>query len=336
MRIDPSDKRKASILLIALWSLFMLSSMAVILGYQAWQKINLVKRLNERDTLSLLCMSGVRRALADLRVDAETRLVNTLSDHFSVNPGYDRMQAGEGTVSIGYTVIGTDGKPRNVYGLIDEDRKININKADQPVLERLFRVCGLEDQQAKDLSYCIIDWRDPDSLLSAPTGSAEGSYYRSLTLPYDAKNADLDTLDELMLVKGMDENVFKKIGNYITIYGSGKININTAPRPVLIAAGLSPDTADILEAFRNGKDGIPGTADDGVFASVPELTSKLTAENQLTETQLTELSNLASVAGVTSEYFTVYASASLGRGSASQSATAVISATHGIVYWSEE
>jgi general secretion pathway protein K len=327
MGIDLYRAKKGSILLIALWSLFMLASLAVILGYQVRQKLALVKRLNERDSLSLICEAGVRTALAGIRGDPDQKGYNCLSDHWSSNPAFNQMQVGDGLVSIGNPPV---------YGLVDEERKVNINKADQPVMARLFRVCGLEEQKATDLSYSIIDWRDADSYLSVPLGSAEDSYYRDLKNPYEAKNADFETLDELLLVRGMDENVFKKIRNYITIYGNGKININTAQRPVLIAAGLSPETADLLEAFRNGKDGVPGTTDDGVFTDIGDLTAKLSAENRLSDAQLTELSTLAPLSGVVSQYFTVTAVASLGRGVASQSVTAVISARDGIVYWSEE
>src|SRR5262249_46209370 len=53
----------------------------------------------------------------------------------------------------------------------------------------------------EDIVNSILDWIDPDDEPRA--NGAEDDYYQSLTPPYHCKNAALDSLEELLLVKGV-------------------------------------------------------------------------------------------------------------------------------------
>src|SRR5262249_920765 len=59
---------------------------------------------------------------------------------------------------------------------------------------------------------------------------------------------------------------------YLTVWGSGKINVNTAS-PVVLAAlpGITPAMVEAIVRYRQGDDGQLGTADDGYFHSVMDL-----------------------------------------------------------------
>src|SRR5262249_50104764 len=52
-----------------------------------------------------------------------------------------------------------------------------------------------------DIAWSIVDWIDPNDDPSA--GGAEDSYYATRTPPYHCKNGPLDSIDELLLVKGI-------------------------------------------------------------------------------------------------------------------------------------
>ena len=43
----------------------------------------------------------------------------------------------------------------------------------------------------------------------------------------------MESLDELLLVNGMTKDIFERIKDYVTVWGSGMVNINTAGREVL-------------------------------------------------------------------------------------------------------
>lgn len=336
-RKPSAGARRGSILLIALWSLFLLSSFAVILGYEVRQKLELVRRLSERSALQLAGEAGVRKALEAVRVEDEKEY-QWLGDAWSNAEFLFRdLPVGDSTVSAIHYSLTARGERFPVYGLVDEESKININTAPAEVIARLFRLCGMEEGPAQDCAYSIVDWRDKDSFLSVPLGSAEDSYYRSLPYPYEAKDSDFEALDELLLVKGIEENFFKIIKSYITIYGDGRVNINTAPRVTLIALGLSADTADLLIGYRSGKDGAAGTADDTAFTSSVAVVADLSSVHRLSDGELTELSALASGnrIGVRSGHFTVSTVAKMKRGKGERSLAAVINTKGEILYVSE-
>lgn len=90
-------------------------------------------------------------------------------------------------------------------GVSDESGKINLNAILQ---------WGGNGQQAHDILLAlnlpnltedvinsILDWLDSDQ--DERSNGAEDIYYGSMTPPYHAKNGPLDSLDELLLVKGV-------------------------------------------------------------------------------------------------------------------------------------
>jgi type II secretory pathway component PulK len=97
------------------------------------------------------------------------------------------------------------------------------------------------------------------------------------------KNAPLEILEELYLVKGFNSApapVLQGLLNNCTVRSSGKININTAPAIVLSAVpGIGPAGADAIIAHRAGKDAIDGTADDQPFNTIDELASLIGNDN---------------------------------------------------------
>lgn len=283
---------RASILIIALWSLCLLTTLAVILGYQVRQKLILVSRLDERDKLHFIAEAGIKKAIAELKkLPQET--YDSLRDGWSNSPDtFREINIGDGKVNISYDYYNEQsGRLETCYGLIDEERKININKATIPVLERLFRiVLGLDEAQAQGLAASIVDWRDDDSETVLPFGSAEDPYYRNLHYPYEAKDAEFEIPEELLLVKGMTPEAFSKIKDYITIYGSGKVNINTASSAVLLALGLSEEVVNKILSFRAGEDEIAGTSDDNFFDAPYNIVLELSQFFHLSESEIAHLS----------------------------------------------
>jgi hypothetical protein len=84
------------------------------------------------------------------------------------------------------------------YGLTDESGKINLNSASE---EMLLKLPGM----TAELAASIIDWRDEDSEITP--GGAEDEYYLLLSESYNCKNSPLETVDEILLVKGASEDL---------------------------------------------------------------------------------------------------------------------------------
>ena len=135
------------------------------------------------------------------------------------------------------------------------------------VWEQIFKTAGVPEEMIPDLIDCWNDWTDTDSTISGRNG-AENEYYKleedpktgEPRIPYTARNGPVDTIDELRLIKGfipaiMDGGILnpeekrpdqqiivRGIKELFTTYGDGKINVNAAPREVLMTI---PDMDDI-------------------------------------------------------------------------------------------
>ena len=117
----------------------------------------------------------------------------------------------------------------------------------------------LNEREAAEIVDAIIDWMDDDDAITG--AGAESSYYASLATPYAAKNAPLDCIEELLMIRGITNELFAgtkekpALGQLVTIYGTGAVSINTAPKMVLRA--LSPDItvewADKMDEYRRSK-----------------------------------------------------------------------------------
>jgi general secretion pathway protein K len=143
---------------------------------------------------------------------------------------------------------------------MDEERKVNINKADPKVLYQLFL-----GKEPDNLAESIINWRGPTQAMAK---GAQDTDYESLAAPYKCKHAEFSCIEELLLVKGMTPEIFESIKEYITVYTDGKININTATVRVLRAFGLSDQSIGTIILIRNGADNVAVTKDDGCFDSI--------------------------------------------------------------------
>ncbi|MCK9594630.1 MAG: type II secretion system protein GspK [Candidatus Omnitrophica bacterium] len=290
----PRQGNKGLILIVALWSLCILSAFAVIIGYQVRQKLVLIKRLEERGKLHLIAQAGMIKAAVELRKEDE-KDYDALNDPWCDNPGAFRnvaMSDGVFDIYYDYTDSGS-GEVRRRYGMVDEESRVNINAVDFKVLKRLFYLAlNADESDAEGLAASVMDWRDADSSLILSDRSAEDSFYRSGIYPYESKDAGLQVLEELLLVRGFNENIFEKIKAYITIYSSGKVNINTAPKTVLMALGIDANVAENIMFFRAGKDGINLTADDNYFESIGNIVPELSRNYSMTVNQIAALSSV--------------------------------------------
>lgn len=118
----------------------------------------------------------------------------------------------------------------------DEGGKINVNKITDETREgfiKFLTASKLEELVAETIAASILDWLDEDDLHHV--NGAEKDYYATFPEPYEPKNGPFETLEELTLVKGVTPQIFESLRDHLTIYGSGKININFASKEVLMS-----------------------------------------------------------------------------------------------------
>jgi general secretion pathway protein K len=147
---------------------------------------------------------------------------------------------------------------------VDESGKIDLNLAPEVILRNLMNSLNLpgedKDLLVNTLVDSILDWRDPDDFHRLQ--GAENDYYQSLPHPYQAKNGNFDTVEELILVKGVTPEILygndQKPGlvDFLTVQAkTNKINLNAASKSVLMALpGMTPEIAEAVAAYRQDKE----------------------------------------------------------------------------------
>lgn len=139
----------------------------------------------------------------------------------------------------------------------DESGKINISKITDENKVHFIQFlisCNIDRITAETITDSLLDWVDADDL--SRISGAEKEYYASLPEPYEPRNAPFESVEELALVKGVTPQIFEKIRDHLTIYGSGKINVNFASREVLCHVPMiTPDAAEeIIQLRRKRRD----------------------------------------------------------------------------------
>ena len=98
----------------------------------------------------------------------------------------------------------------------DEAGKVDLNRAPDALLADLFIAAGLEEQEAAELVDAIADFRDRDDLRRL-YGAEDGDYERA-GLPYGAKDAPFEAIEELQRVLGMTPALYRAVAPSITVH----------------------------------------------------------------------------------------------------------------------
>ncbi|MBN1832927.1 MAG: type II secretion system minor pseudopilin GspK [Deltaproteobacteria bacterium] len=224
--------------------------------------------LRDNARLGSIAKSGFHYAIAVLFEDA-----NAENEFDSLHEAWANFRA----LSANSSSMYEDG--RFEVRIVDHSGRIQINQllkapevmgeeyiynmTQKDLLTRFLRSeeFDLDEETVDDLVDALKDWMDPDHEV---TGfGAENSYYQTLDKPYACKNGPVDSLEELLLVRGISRELFygtdemPGIASYLTTQGNdGKININTAHPLVLSALSehLDQEMVEEMIAYREDED----------------------------------------------------------------------------------
>ena len=269
---------RAFILISALWTLAFLTVLAVTLFAGVRQRIILFQRLEDRSRAQLAAEAGVKKSIAVLLDDMENsqfKLTPQAKVRRMNNPGeFANIPVGDLRVEVVHDVLDDkSGDVVTLWGLADEQAKLNVNTASAENIKRLVvEVLGWGGAEAKGLADAITDWRD--YVRHESQGFFSDDYYKSLEFPYGMKEQPFERPDELLLVKGVDRKIYDALLPFITVYGDGRVNINTVSKKVLVALGLDAGVADKVLKARRGVDNLEATGDDHIFSHTFDVASE--------------------------------------------------------------
>jgi type II secretory pathway component PulK len=338
-RRNKKFNRRASVLILALWTVAFLSLFAVYIGLRIRQRVSLLARIEQRSQLRFLAEAGIKKAIAVLRDDIRRNGFG-YSPYAKYNRHNNPEHFKDGLLPQGvFNVIYHEGDGgRVLYGFIDEERKLNINFIPARILKQLIQEVAVpNDEEAERLAAAIVDWRTFGR--SETTGFYSDDYYYNLPFPYEPKNMEFETYDELLLIKGMTPEIYKRLLPFITIYGDGRFNVNTASREILTAMDLSPSLVDKLIKVRQGLDGTEATVDDHIFLKPFDLASEIGGFLALSPEEAGQIDSLnkKDLLKTSSSYYFIQSEARLNTGPGRIVDLCVYNATENrIEYWREK
>jgi len=260
--------------------LWVLTLLAVIVGefcHAMRTELNITRNYGEEVKAYYIGLAGLNMAVAELvrkevfpgeegqgREGEEEK-----KDPLRINIDLPPMSFGEGSF---------------VLRLGNESGKMDLNSAEEDTLRLLFDSFGLDEDQVSVIVDSILDWRDKDDLHRV--NGAENDYYKSLDKPYLCKNGDFDSVEELLLVRGITRELYLEgLKDMFTVIpsqgqgvsqlvprrmpfgppgwtgrmrgaaGSRSVNINAASRTMLRALPMmSEELAESVGEFRKEKD----------------------------------------------------------------------------------
>jgi DNA uptake protein ComE-like DNA-binding protein len=234
-----SGNNKGYVLVIVLGLLAALGVMALSLGAAARADLAQTRRFQDETAAELLAKAGIDWTIHYLNT-VERQGTLWQAPWTSQVALFQGRPLGAGTFDVQYT--DPDGALH--YGLQDEEARVNLNVAPVALLAALPGV-------GTELAETIIKQRQQRSWV-AP----EELLHHGLVSP------------SVWYGSGGQAG----LNAYLTVWGSGKININTAPLVVMAAVpGMTPALLEAIIRHRQGDDQQLGTSDDRYFRAVTDL-----------------------------------------------------------------
>lgn len=245
-------------MMVVLWIMVLLSALAT--EYLAAMKTETHTTRNFKEDIESyqLAKAGVNLAIAELM---KTAILHTYNDQIGLlvgkapainltalkdpnapppsnEPVFDLAQ--RLNIPLGFGTVS--------YWIQDENGKINVNTAPRELLIKTLTLSGLQIGELRDtIADSILDWIDKDE--NKHLNGAESEYYKTLSPPYNAKNAEFYSIDELIKVKGMTEEIlygtpqntvtgedsprYLGLDKFLTVLNVSTVNPNTAPLHIL-------------------------------------------------------------------------------------------------------
>lgn len=268
-----SGSKDGAALIVALWVLIILSLIVGSFAFEAQLEARLVSFRRKKFRAEILARSGVEyaKAILDTRKSAnELEIEDMQEDKDGFMQAALYINRGLSTTS---TIHLGDGKFSVTLESAEAGRNVNLLSRDQWL--DIFEMANVPSTEWDTMIDCLNDWIDDNDLHGLSGAESDDSFYEERGYP--VKNAMLDSVEELLLIKHWGPDILygkpadeesdeiHGIANILTVWGDGRVNLNTASADLLLSFAEYEDweLASVFEA-RNGLDGIEGTLDDGI------------------------------------------------------------------------
>ena len=243
-RVKKKESEKGIVLVLVI---IIVAILTIVVGDMVYfTHIDTEISANTKDEMKAryIAKSGIHVAAGTFKGQALEELTEVST---TLNLGGDNTQ-GYWAINVPYFPVGDGGVAVTV---IDERAKVNLNslvspstnRVDQQVLtelQELFSYFEVDESKSQRFIASLINWLDAPlsgAENDQENGGANGGFYSSLEEPYLIKDGPLDSLQEIRMIDGMDDEFYNTIKDFVTVYPKDKkINFSTAPKVVLMSA----------------------------------------------------------------------------------------------------
>lgn len=254
-------------LLLVLWVLVLLSIIVSEFCLITKTELNITRNFKGQTLEYYIAEAGINRAVYELIANRNIWPADA-KDHqpkdddasemirFRINAVIPPISFGEGNFQV---------------WIDNESGKVNINRAGVRLLKMMLTRFQLDEETTNVIVDSIMDWRDKNNLHRI--NGAEDDYYQALDEPYDCKDAPFDSIEELLLVRGITEEIYwGGLKDIVTVlssenenknedegdedsYDYNKININAANSNMLYSLPMmTEDSVSAIIQYREEKD----------------------------------------------------------------------------------
>jgi competence ComEA-like helix-hairpin-helix protein len=267
---------QGSVLVGVLWCLALLSVVVVGVLHSARLDLLVVKNHGDQIQAHYLALAGIEKAKALLYREAKERqrsARNHSGELYDAPQEFRDIPFSRGQFRVFHQGRADEGGTI-VYGVSDEESRLNVNSASAEELRKL-------EGMTPDAVAGILDWRDPNDAVTP--GGAERDYYASLPRPRSPRNGPLQTTRELLMVTGVSRELF--MGEDANQNGL-----------------LDPEEDDGDESFPpDNHDGILDAGWSGLLTIDSSVANKNAAGEDRINVQSADEKSLSSVRGISAE-----------------------------------
>ena len=192
--------------MLVLWLIVVLGAIAATVVAAAREEVNTVANLRTRIVARYAAESGLAAARSALRrAFSEAR---TSEQQVMVFP-----RVRENFETLGEQPL---GPARFQVALVDLNARIDLNQADQVMLQNFLRQF-VDQSSAEALAESLLDYRDRDAVPYDRGGETEA--YAAAASAFRPANRPLQSLDEVPRVLGFTDDIASAIAPFVTVRG---------------------------------------------------------------------------------------------------------------------
>ena len=267
-RTNPLQHQHGSVLIVSMVVLVLISAMAGRMVYQVRLELQIQQQAN--------ALTGLR-AVARGAAHQFAGFLGTYAEETSNGPSLpwwiEQGPLAPLTLSAGEAVLATglpdapalveapdedqeENEEAVPDGLVDAEARLNINTATP---EQLMAFPGFSNVIAEAIVSHRESLIESGEFKTGLQNEAEGAESGDAAALHYV-GAPFRSLRDLLQVEGVTEEMLydpitdleAALAEFLTCCSNGRVNLNTAPHPVLMGAGFSEEEANVLVAERNG------------------------------------------------------------------------------------